>query len=99
MDYEWINQWPLEINDEYYSIDDILITIKFEIPMNIVRARYDLSLEANNKNKTLWINLFNFYQRNKNQQEYYENEYQELIKSEKIREEARNQLLELLNNI
>jgi predicted glycosyltransferase involved in capsule biosynthesis len=44
------------------------------------------------------LNLYHFWKRNKNQEEYYQNEYKELVKSEKRREEAKKQLIEILNN-
>lgn len=65
IDYEWINFWPLEISDEYYSIDDMLMTIKYDIPLKLVSEYYNKWLEAHLDNKELWINLYNYYLKNK----------------------------------
>ena len=93
MKYEWIISWPLEINDEIYSIDDILLTIYHNISLKLVQKWNWQKLE-----NTTNLNLYHFWKRNKNQEEYYQNEYKELVKSEKRREEAKKQLIEILNN-
>ncbi len=62
IDYQGIKNWPLEICDEFYSINDILITIKYNIPLKIVREWYNKSLEVNYKWETM-ENLYNFFRK------------------------------------
>lgn len=92
MDYQGINDWPLEICDEFYSINDILITIKHNIPLQITRERYNKQLDAHMEDKIFWINLYNYYLRNKDNQKYYENHFESLKKSKKAVEVAKEEL-------
>ncbi len=62
IDYQGIKNWPLDICDEFYSINDILITIKYNIPLKIVREWYNKSLEVNYKWETM-ENLYNFFRK------------------------------------
>ena len=61
MSYKWINCGPVEISYEYYSIDDILITLKHNIPLKIVQEYFNAWYEASLDNKPIWINLYNFW--------------------------------------
>ena len=69
----------MEVCDEYYSIDDILIAIKYNIPMKIVRERYDRKD----------VILYKYYLRSNDNQKYFEDEFESLKESEKKVEKAK----------
>lgn len=96
MDYQWINQWPLEICDEFYCIDDILMTIKFNIPLKIVRERYNKNLDWYMEDKPLWINLYNYALREINPKRYEAKEKRELKQSEENVDKAKEELFNCL---
>jgi hypothetical protein len=89
--YKWIKKWPVNICDEYYSIGDILIVIKYNIPIKILQKRYYIRLEEKQE-----INLYNFWLREKDNQKYYEDEFKILKESEKNVEKAKELLFKYL---
>lgn len=98
MDYKWIKEWPVEICDEFYSICDILMTIKHNIPLKIVRERYNKSLDAHMEDKPFKYNLWNYWQIKTNHKEYEKQEKESLKKSEENLIKARDLLNEILIN-
>lgn len=92
MDYQWINQGPLEICDEFYCIDDILMTIKYNIPLKIVRERYNKRLDLHMEDKELWINLYNFFRKTCYKESYEAEERKSLEKSEENVKKAKEEL-------
>ncbi len=64
MKYHW-TLWPINITDYYWCIDDIIIALKYNIPEKILFKYYDESIEASMNNKPIWINLYNYYLKEK----------------------------------
>ena len=59
MDYKWIYHM-IEICDEYFNFDDILMTLEYNIPIKTLRNWYNLSLEASMEWKHYDYNLYNY---------------------------------------
>lgn len=96
MDYQNINEWPLEICDEFYSINDILITIKYNIPLKIVREYYNKSLEAHMEDKPFWINLYNYFRKTCYKESYEAEEKKSLEQSKENVKKAKEELFNCL---
>jgi len=54
---------PVEINDRYFNLDDLYITLWHSIPFAVLDEYYDKSLESHERNEQLWYNLINYYKR------------------------------------
>ena len=63
INYAWINQWPVDICDMFFSIDDILIAEMYNIPIETFIEYYDLCLS---KKWIPGINLYNYWKLNNN---------------------------------
>lgn len=96
MDYQWINQWPLEICDEFYYLDDILMTIKHNIPLKVVRERYNKRLDLHMQDKELGINLYNFFRKSCYPKSYEAEEKESLKQSEGNVKKAKKELFNCL---
>ena len=96
MDYQGINQWPVEIWDRFLSIDDIIMCEKYKISTKLLIEYYDKWLEAYYDNKTLWVNFYNYCLREKDNQWYYENEFEQLKQSKEKAKQAKKQLETIL---
>ena len=91
--------WPVEINDLYFSIDDLYISLANNIPMYIVENYYNDSMQAHYDKKELWVNLFNYYKRSIHSKEELVKEYEadlklsedKVKKAKKILEDAINE--------
>lgn len=60
--WDWeTGYWPIEINDRYFSIDDLHITLKNNIPFDTLDEFFDKCMEANNEDKSIWQNLIGFH--------------------------------------
>lgn len=79
MNYVWISWGPVELNDMYLDINDILIAELYQIPCEIYKNYYYESLDAWMEWKTLWINLYNYF-RKKTNPELYKKQETESIK-------------------
>lgn len=53
--------WPLEVDDYYFSIDEIVCALNNNIPREVLLKWYDACLEDWKVN----INLYNYYLQNK----------------------------------
>ena len=60
MDYKWVYQWPVNINDEYYSLDDIILAEHLQIPCKCMQDYNARELERHQEGKEKDCNLF-FY--------------------------------------
>lgn len=60
-DYKWVLLWPINIWDNYFSIDDILMATEHNIPCKVLQEWYDLYIETDWKP---WINLYNYWKKN-----------------------------------
>ena len=90
MNYVWINSWPVEVSDMYFSIDDIIISEAYWIPSKIFEDYYDLCLDTEWEP---WINLYNFWRKNTLSKKVLEKEKKEsLEKSKKNVEKAKKEL-------
>lgn len=58
MEYKGILLWPINICDEYHSLDDILMAEKYNIPAKIMQERYEKYLET--EWKWGFPNLYNY---------------------------------------
>lgn len=93
IDYQGIKDWPIEICDEYYSIDEIITVEHHNIPIKVLRNFYDLNLATDWKP---WINLYNYWKQDLDPVEYEKERLDQIIKSEKKVKEAENIFLEEL---
>lgn len=95
IDYKWVPHM-VDMYDEYYSLENMLLVLEYNIPIKILREWYDKDLSARLEDKTLWINLYNFYLREKDNEWYYENEFQEVKDSEGKVEQVKQELEKLI---
>ena len=95
MDYQWIPHM-LEICDEFYSLEDILMTIKFNIPLKITRERYNKRLDLHMEDKELGINLYNYFRKSCYPASYEAEEKEDLKKSEENVKKAKEELFNCL---
>ena len=65
MDYQWINQGPVEVFDRYFCLSDIIICEAYQIPTKILFDYCDEELDAYMKDETLWINFYNYAMKDK----------------------------------
>lgn len=98
MSFKLINSWPVEISNEFYSIDDILITLKHNIPLKIVQEYFNAWYEASLDNKPLWVNLYNFWRMKVNIDLYNKEEKESLKRSEENVKIAKKELEDILKN-
>lgn len=96
MDYQGINIWPIDINDRFFSLNNILMCEKYKIPIQILIDFYDEELEAHYRNETLWVDFYNYWRKKENLEKYKKEEKEELEQSEKKTEKAKNIFLEYL---
>lgn len=96
IDYQWIKHM-IEISDEYYSIDDILIAELYQIPIRIVQKHYNLGYEASLNDKPLWINLYNYWRKETNLALYEKEEKESLKRSEENVAYAKAELEKVIN--
>lgn len=98
MNYVWISQWPVEISDYYFNIDDILISEMYQIPSHIFVDYYNLCLDSyTDKNKWPWINLYNYNRKRKDKALYDREKKEDLKRSEERVEKAKNELENIIN--
>lgn len=93
MDYQGINTWPIDINDRFFSLDNILMCEKYKISTKILKEFYDEELGAHYRNETLWVDFYNYWRKKENLEKYKK---EELEQSEKKTEKAKNIFLEYL---
>lgn len=96
MQYEWIFSWPVEISDNYFQIDDILIAELHQIPCKIIQEHYDKEYEAMQNDTRLWINLINYWRKETNPKQYEKDEKESLRVSEENVKLAKKRLEDLL---
>ena len=72
--------WPVNINDLYFSTDDMYISIANNISMVLVENWYNDSLDAHMEWKELWINLYNYWRKSVLSKEEIEKELEEDLK-------------------
>lgn len=65
MDYVWILQGPVECNDIYLSLDDILIAEMYNIPIAVIIDWYDYTYDDYINWKDKQINLYNYWRNEK----------------------------------
>jgi len=82
----------LEICNEFYSLEDILMTIKFNIPLKITRERYNKRLDLHMEDKELGINLYNYFRKSCYPASYEAEEKEDLKKSEENVKKAKKEL-------
>lgn len=63
MDYEGIKQWPIEIWEEYYSLDDIILAEHLQIPTKVVQNYNEYNLELYEQWKEKDCNLYSYYKK------------------------------------
>ena len=80
IDYQWISSWPVEICDNYYSIDDILISEFHQIPCKIMQEWYDVNLENYENKDYIKINLYNYWRKKTISKEILEKEKEDDLK-------------------
>lgn len=90
--YNWVLQWPVECSDRFFTIDEILLCEANNIPCRILQKYYDKRLDLHMENKELGINLYNYWLRKKNNQKYYEDEFENLKKSKENVKKAKEEL-------
>ena len=61
MDYQWVNQWPVNISDGYYDLDDIILAEHLQIPCKCVQDYYDRMLERYQEGKEKDCNLYHYW--------------------------------------
>ena len=92
INYVGINQWPVEINDYYYDIDDILVAEMYQIPAKMIQDWYDISLMNYDNKDYLRINLYNYFRKNTNPALYEKEEAESLERSKENIEYIRTEL-------
>ena len=75
-----VRLWPVNINDLYFSTDDMYISIANNISMVLVENWYNDSLDAHMEWKELWINLYNYWRKSVLSKEEIEKELEEDLK-------------------
>ena len=60
IDYKWLKHM-VEISDEYYSLEDMIFTLEYNIPIKILRDHYSESLDAHMNWENFKYNLFNYF--------------------------------------
>lgn len=55
--------WPVEICDQFYSLDDIYIAEANRMPIKVISDYYEKNLEAHMEGKEFNINLINYYKK------------------------------------
>jgi len=60
MDYQWVNQWPIELWDRYIDIDDLLICQANNFPANSLLDWCDYELDRYNKWEERKTNYYNY---------------------------------------
>lgn len=93
MDHYKVNEWPVEINDRFFSLNDILLCEAYNIPCKYLQDYYDEDLEAHMKDETLGINFYNYWMKNKNPKEYSKQENKELKESKERVKKAKDLFL------
>lgn len=96
IEYQGINQWPVECNDRFFSLDDILMCELHNISCKYLQDYYDESLEAHMEWKDFFINFYNYALQNINPKRYKQNQDRELKESENKVKLAKKELKELL---
>lgn len=61
MDYKWVLQWPVNINEEYYSLDDIILAEHLQIPCKCVQDYNTRELERYQEGKEKDCNLYRYW--------------------------------------
>ena len=59
IDYKWVNQWPVNISDEYYNLDDIILAEHLQIPCKCLQDYNDRELERHQEGKEK--NLYHYW--------------------------------------
>lgn len=62
MEYQWVALWPINISDDYYDLNDIILAEHLQIPCEIVREYNNRMLERNMDWKERDCNLYYFWQ-------------------------------------
>ena len=61
MDYKWVNQWPVNISENYYSLDDIILAEHLQIPCKCLQDYNDRELERHQEGKEKDCNLYHYW--------------------------------------
>ena len=95
MNYAGINSWPVEIQDMYLGIDDILVAELYQIPCKIYYDYYNLCLDTDWKP---WINLYNYFRKTCYKEKYEAEEKESLKRSEENVAYAKQELEKAIKN-
>ena len=99
INYIWINQWPVDVSDMFFNIDDIIVSEMYQIPSHIFTDYYNLCLDSyTEKSEGPWINLYNYWRKMTLDAELLEHErLNELKRSEDNVEKAKSELENIIN--
>ena len=59
--YYWVEQWPVNINEEYYNLDDIILAVHLQIPCKCVQNYNQREYEMYQEGKEKDCNLYRYW--------------------------------------